>query len=111
VTDLIWPAASMPQGRCRKGLSAPVDGDFVAFTDTAAGGREAPRLWKKRTTECRALLTQLSPRYPCHRSFLEAELCNCQAELGEAREDLERDEIIFADKMKELQVGGGGDTA
>lgn len=38
------------------------------------------------------------------RSFLENELSTVQTELREAREDLERDEIIFADKMKELQV-------
>ncbi|GFR41254.1 hypothetical protein Agub_g1929, partial [Astrephomene gubernaculifera] len=34
---------------------------------------------------------------------LESELACCRTELREAREDLERDEIIFADKMKELQ--------
>ncbi|KAG2499337.1 hypothetical protein HYH03_002913 [Edaphochlamys debaryana] len=34
---------------------------------------------------------------------LETELAGCRSELKEAREDLDRDEIIFADKLKELQ--------
>ncbi len=36
---------------------------------------------------------------------LESELAACRGQLQEAREDLERDEVIFADKMKELAVG------
>ena len=35
---------------------------------------------------------------------LESELAGVRVELQEAKEDLERDEVIFADKMKELHV-------
>lgn len=42
------------------------------------------------------------------RRSLESELAACRSQLQEAREDLERDEVIFADKMKELAVGTAG---
>ncbi|KXZ56679.1 hypothetical protein GPECTOR_1g611 [Gonium pectorale] len=41
---------------------------------------------------------------PVANSALEAELASCREQLLMAQEDLERDEVIFADKMKELQV-------
>ncbi|GLI68849.1 hypothetical protein VaNZ11_013393, partial [Volvox africanus] len=99
-------ASALARAAAGSPASWEVDGSGALSGNASVGGNEEASVAPGTTvpgsgsgsgTSEREL--ELEERIRC----LEADLSNCRAELREARDDLERDEIIFADKMKELQ--------